>query len=253
MATESYSDPVSLVQAVVASQRRSDWEGVAALCDPASVEHFASEIVGDLDPERVPQAPTAEDYRRQNPEMPAEVAQYFVDHQAKFRSTDFRLRFELDGIEDLDQLRAAHPRDVLGAWLRAKDPTRATDVLVSEGQIGPEAAQAALKEAGGVLFPEPLGSVKAGEELAFVVCQVMPAEEDRETLEQWVAGLPEGRREFARTMVHGGQAQLATCRRQEDGGWRLVVDRLFLGPRWGRAVGVVGPKRGERPVTGGSA
>jgi hypothetical protein len=115
--------PTEVVIEVLRALDEQRWNDVAQFVDPLRLQELLDRELrrGRLDGK--PWTPlTADDYRRQQPDMPLEVAEYMAKQSQKNVEVYARLerkRFDVDDLSDLDSMSQA---EQLGRWLRSRDP-----------------------------------------------------------------------------------------------------------------------------------
>lgn len=238
----TYSDRVTAFDAVVQALRVGDWHRAASLCDESSLMLLQRELLaGHGPPER---GLTVADLQAHDPELPLEVAEYQVARHNRIADPAHRFARDLPGIADVAALRALAPAAGCAAWLDGQSLERQTEWLRSIGELS--AAQVAvLTAAGSERFNlAALGWVPDGDTLAHVVYghAGAAAEDggDDSTDADPVPGawpLSDGERALVRERRHG-RPSIATCRRQPDGGWRLVASQHEFPGVSGHAVAI---------------
>jgi hypothetical protein len=199
-----HSDPVAVFRAAVAALNREDWAGAAALCDPASLADFRHQLVGQFAPVPPGHEITAELYLRHEPGMPRAVAEYQAAQSRAHADPSRRLQRELAG----------------------HAPRRQFERQAAEGRASPGAVARALTHLASSYDYVPLGAVADGEGLSHVVYR-----QDRggPPAGPGLADRPDAEEALARDLAWRVPPQIATCRRQPDGGWALVATHHFLG------------------------
>jgi hypothetical protein len=226
----SHVDPLALFRAAVAAVNAEDWSAAAALCDPVSLRAFHRQLVAQFAPPEPRWELTVDELLRHAPEMPRAVAEYQVaEHRRHIEPTE-RLRQELPGVPDLAALAALSAKQAFAAWLDGRSVSRQVERLAATRRITRQTAE--LLAAGPTEhYPYvPLGVVPDGERVVHVLFRRTfdagpPGSGDADN---WLAGLPADEQELARELWGREHPQVATCRRQPDGTWRLVADYDFL-------------------------
>ncbi len=249
---DEHTDPIALFDAAVAALNREDWTAVAALCDEASLAAFRRQMLAQLDPALLEQyAITAETILRHSPDMPREVAEYQAAQHRRHGDPARRLAEELPGVADADALRAMSPRDVFAAWLDGRSPRRQITRLAAEGRIPPAAVDRLRDTTLAIHTHVAIGAVHDGERIAHVLYR--HADDAAPAADGAAPGsadaLPDDERELALELAARGYPQVATCRRQPDGSWRLVAGWGFLGVG-GLLVGHLAEEDGPAPDAG---
>jgi hypothetical protein len=227
------SDPATLFRAVIEALNDEDWETIAALCDPSSLTIFYRQLLRRYGQEQ-PKI-TVEDYLRNAPEMPREVAAWEVEKLNKSRSAGQRLRQEIPGVGDMTELRGLGPTATFASWLRARSPRGQVEQAQAAGHISDEAAERALSATRGAFPCVLLGVVSDGSQVAHIIFreEFDPAEPLEPPLgfsgmasdDEW---------ELVRDISGRLAPEVASCRRQPDGTWRMVVGHDFL--RFGSVI-----------------
>jgi hypothetical protein len=219
------TDPVAVFRAAVAALNREDWAGAAALCDPASLADVQRQLLAQFAPREI----TAEYYLRYWPRMPREVAEYHAAECRAQADPSRRLERELAGVPDVDALAAMRPEVVFAAWLAGRSPRRQFERQAAEGRASPGAVARALAGVGSSYDHVALGAVPEGEGLSHVLYRPRVGGPTAPTRAPGLAGPPDADEAIIRDLAWRVPPQIATCRRQPDGGWRLVATYDFLG------------------------
>lgn len=177
---------------------------------------------------------TVEQYLRTDPQMPREAAEYYVarlNRDRAGRQAEY-LELELPGVGSVGALQELSPAEVFVVWLQGRSPRQQLAHLIRRGLA--DERHAASRE---MLPPMPLdlvpiGWVADGPEVGHVLYRHNPEEveegpPDGEERSRWQRLTPE-ERELERDIAWRMSPMVATCRRQPDGGWRLLVDHDFL-------------------------
>lgn len=226
------SEAIETFRQVAAALEERNWQAAAALCDPVSLRIFHRQLLEQFKP-RI-HALNVDDFRRHQPDMPIEVAEYqlnqFKLHQAERLS---RIDHELAGVTSLQELAELDPSEAFARWLEAHDPQTQLRRLVAQH---PQVATS--REVGVTGLPidrmEALGAV-VEEPFAYVLYRRSWAASDGAAEAHWDEFLkPYSEEERAWLRQPGvGLVQVATLRRQPDRSWRLPAEQSFLqGMTW---------------------
>jgi len=222
------SEAIETFRRVAAALERRDWQGTAALCDPVSLRIFHRQLLEQFAP-GIRRELTVDDFRRHQPDMPIEVAEYqlsqFTRHAAERLA---RIDDEVAGVGSLQELAQLDPPEAFARWLEAHDPQRQIRRLVARH---PETAGS--REVGVSALPadrlEPLGAV-VEEPFAYVlyrrswaVSNAAGAAHQDEFLKRYSEEERAWLRQAGVGLVH-----VATLRRQPDRSWRLPAEHSFL-------------------------
>lgn len=228
-------NPADVLDAAFAALNLDDWAGFTELCDPVSLRAFKRETLDhyayDVDDLHV----EAEDLLDTEPEMPREAAEYQAARMNEVTSKAHRLKREFLVVESVDELREMDESRMFVLWLQACSPYRraaleaeteepwesdaAWDPPVDDGKKGTRAFRYSV-----------IGCIADGGEIAHVlyrsdytVEKIFPEE-----YAALMSGKPADEQELARQLHHRSHPRFATCRKQTDGTWRLVVDRNLM-------------------------
>jgi hypothetical protein len=222
--TAMSADLIALFEETTKRFNAEDWEGVADLCDPASLAYFRRHFLHIYTPEP-DDTLTPEFYMQESPDMPREVAEYEVQRQRKHADPLYRLREDMPQISSLEELHGLTPGDLYAAYLRGLSPRTQIEKQVAAGLVSPRAAERALAGSFAWYGYRPIGVVMDGERIAHVVYQSDLAPESYTMLEDSLmkAGVPEDERELKKDLMRHEHPGLFTCRRGPDGEWRHLA------------------------------
>jgi hypothetical protein len=162
--------------------------------------------------------------------MPREVAEYHVaQHNRYWGEREKRLAAEFVGVPSIDVLLALSPAQLFARWLEGHSTRHQVRQMAARGQV--DAATAATY----ANAPTPqaryraIGAVVDVGDFAYVVYR---HDVDRDGIThpgaaRWLATLTEDERELVHRRPLG--VQIAVCRRQPDGSWRVLAEHGFLG------------------------
>jgi hypothetical protein len=223
--------PLELFRQAAEALQQEHWGDVARLCDPASLERFRNEQVRMLAPARPLPALTVEQLMRHDPQMPREAAEYQVASARRHTDAATRLEREFPGIEGLEQLRAMEPAELFAVWLQGQSPGHQARMAIRDSRVPETHWQEILATADRTRESlVALGVVPDGDRVAHVVYRrefhASPDETDPDDV--WIEELSPAEQELARDMAGRDFPQVATCRRQPDGDWRLLAGFDFL-------------------------
>ena len=230
-------DPLTLFGAALHALNAGDWAAVAQLCDSASLKSFHRGRLEEFASR--PSRMTADELMRQVPDMPREAAEYHVARQQQMMDPEQRLKEEMPDVPNVDAFRAMAPEEVFTRWLDARSPGRQMERIGAAARIPPDVAAALVAEhRGAELSLVALGFIVDGDRIAHVLYREAFDESRGRGSEEWLARLPADERELIRDMAGRGHPTTATCRRQPDGTWRLIVDHHFFGVGSSRIIDV---------------
>lgn len=226
----SYVEPLDLFRAAVAAVNAEDWAAAAALCDPVSLRAFHRQLLAQFAPPEPRWQLTVEEYLRHSPEMPRDVAEYMVAQHRKHADPAERLRRELPGVPAVDALSALRPEQAFAAWLDGRSIRRQVEQLAADRRITRRAADLHATAPTEHYRYIALGAVLDGERVAHVLFRdaFEPDQPWSADAARWLADQPADEQDLARELRGRGHPQVATCRRQPDGSWRLIADHDFL-------------------------
>lgn len=199
-------EPLSIVIEAIGALDRGEWRRVADMIDPGELQVWFERYIASV-PEEPRRQITPEGVRRNRPDMPEEVAQYYADRINRETEWGSSLGSQFAGVKTRDELRSLESAEALARYLQAQDPRwqftehlkRLTPELRAIAQAGtPECRR------------EVVGVVHEGENLAHVVYRVLrhPGGAD-------AAG------------VEAGELEVASLRRTDDGWWLRLTGELF--------------------------
>lgn len=151
---------------------------------------------------------------------------------SKHRDPASRLPREFPGIGSTQALREMSPADVFTAWLRGRSPRHQAESLVREGHVPDAVTDEFLNVAEHQFRLVALGAVSDGEKVVHVLFRHeadMPAPEPDDDDADWLRSLSPEEGDLARDLAATAHPQVATCRRQPSGEWRLLAGHDFLG------------------------
>jgi hypothetical protein len=221
------ADPIALFEETTRRFNAEDWDGVADLCDAASLSAFRRDLL-----ERYTSAPrvtapfTPEDYLKHYPDMPREVAEYNAKQHQQRGEPLRRLREDMPRINSLEELQALNARGLYAAWLQNQSPRVQIEKQLAAGLASPQAAERALAQIGDFYSYRPIGMVMDGERISHVLYQGGPPPESWTTYEAMLveSGIPEDQRQLRLDLYGHEYPSIFTCRRGPDGEWRLLAD-----------------------------
>lgn len=166
------------------------------------------------------------------PNMPREAAEYQVSLHRMHRDPSTRLRWELPGIETIEQLATGEPAALFASWLLGRSPRTQILRLIELGHAPAAAAPLAGSGLGDRYYRfVVLGVVPDGEYAAHVVYR-----DEADETTPWpgdagahLATLPADEQQLTRQLMARSHARLAFCRREPDHSWLLVADHQFMG------------------------
>jgi hypothetical protein len=228
------NNPAEVLDAALAALNFDDWAGFTALCDPVSLRAFKSETLEHYADDRDDYHVEVEDLLESEPEMPREAAEYKAARMNEITSKAHRLKREFLTVKSVDELPEMDASRMFVLWLQARSPYRRAE-LEAESEEPWESDSAwdppvddGKKATRGFRY-SVIGCVPDGEEIAHVlyrsdhtIDKIFPEE-----YAELMSGRPADEQELARQLHHHSSPRFATCRRQPDGNWRLVVDRFM--------------------------
>jgi hypothetical protein len=223
-----FDDPVLLFHEAQAALLARDAQRFGDCFDPVSLGQYRRQTIETL---RHPHpAPTVEDFLRQSPDMPREVAEYHIAQANQQTDRLKRLREDFPGADSVEDVERLSPAEFFFAHTEAMSLGNQIRRMVAQGQLPPEA---------GVQIPEleqvAIGWVRDGDHVAHVLHRDR-IDEGNPGMEQWLAELPEDERDLVRKTAGRSHPRSAACVRQPDGGWKLMAEYGTFG-RSGMAIG----------------
>lgn len=218
-------DPVALVRAAVAAINASDWTGAVSLCDPISLRAFHRELCALYGPPDPRYLIDADEILKRQPEMPRDAAAYQATAANRYALERLqRLPVELPGFDSVEAVQRAAPAQVYAAWLEGRSPFAMVEQWIRDGRIAADVRDAARLSLAGFLQTTPIGAVLDGDRVAHVLYRHRGDPGHPE-----VAHLPEDEQAYAREIWARHHPRVSTCRRQDDGSWRLLAGHDFVG------------------------
>ena len=227
----SFKEPVMAFDAAIDALQRRDVNAFAECFDPISLDQVKRQTLEGL--RRELPGITVEEFMRNDPNMPREMAEYQVAYMRMHANPAARLKQDFPTATSIADLEAMTPAMLYFAWLEGRGMRRQLEELVNLGRVPPEVLEN---------FREPrpvsIGSVQANDRVAWVVYrddfgEFQPSDE-------WMREFPEAEKAMAIELAQAGHPRLHTCYRQPDGSWKLVADHIGLGST-GMAIGVAAP------------
>jgi hypothetical protein len=224
------TDPIALFEETSRRFVTEDWEGVADLCDPASLSVFRRNLLGFYAPRNYGQL-TAEEYLKHSPDMPREVAEYRAQQQPQADDPLYRLREDMPRINSLEELHALSSRDLYVEYLRSQSPRTDVEKQLATGRVTRQVAERALAETLAWYDFRPIGVVMAGERMAHVLYRTRLTPESYSRLEASFEedGVPEDERELERDLLGRWHAGVFICRRGPNGQWHILASERPFG------------------------
>jgi hypothetical protein len=224
--------PTEVFQMAVDGIARRDWRAVAALCDPASLAIFKRQLLNRVSATRKDAPLTAEQLMRIHPDMPREAADYQVSMHAKFADPQSILEDEVPGVAGLPALNAMAPVDIFAAHLASYGLDHQVEHARRYTAIPAEVIDHVRRHPPPTPSYVILGVIEDGERLAYVAYRRQfddGPSSDQEGQADWSwAGYTAAEKQLSIALSRG-QPELVTCRRQQDGSWRLIARHGFLG------------------------
>lgn len=218
----TFQDPETLFHAALAAFEEEDWDGIAEMCDPASLSIFRSQIVRQYTrPRRVPPI-TVDDYLRQAPDMPREVAEYHLAQASARSNPEIQLEEDFPTVASVQELLGKTPAQLYAAWLDGRSARRQMQRVAAQRALAPSAVEQVLQRRAKERFAV-LGVIPDGERVAHVIFRP-----EHEAVPD-AGGSDPAEREFQRDTLNRRFINVVTCRRGSDGGWRLIADYAFFG------------------------
>jgi hypothetical protein len=234
-------DPVAVLESAARALREGRWLDAANLCDAESLAGFREDMVQQFDPQarRGVGPATPEDYLRDSPAMPVEVAEYFAAQHRSRPSLTQQMRRQLPGIRSHTELAAASAATVFASWLHGQSVRYQVEYHIARGAIPPEALDAALAQAAAEYAVRVIGVVNEGELFSHVLFRTEP-ESGVADDEADATGSAVSQRRRAVQLAVADPPRIATCMAQPDGSWRLLAGYSFLGRPPGGWVAMIG-------------
>jgi hypothetical protein len=216
----TFSDPVVLFNAAMAALASRDAEAFGECFDPVSVAQLRRQVLQGI--RRAPHPMTLDDYRGGDPEMPREVAEYFLSRAQQPTSIEARLKAQFPDVESIEVLEAMSPGRFYLTYVEAHGVRRQVERLVADGRL-PAAALDSIRKRELVA----IGSVLDGDRIALVLYR--DRFDEGEVSKEWLEDHPQEEREMAWRLATRGHVRIQPCYRQPDGGWKLIADFTAFG------------------------
>ncbi len=135
--------PEAAAQALFAAVSESRWLDAARLVHPEALTRFREQKLTQMHSYRQAKPMTAEDYRRQEPEMPEAVAEYMVKRiNEAIKKPNSRITYEFAGVSSVAEFEKLSAEEVMARWFQAQDPAYKLEQAIRESgrELPPEAA-----------------------------------------------------------------------------------------------------------------
>jgi hypothetical protein len=226
------NSPVELLTAAFAALNIDDWAGFIELCDPVSLRAFKREKIESYTVDLMDYEFDADDLMESEPDLPPAVAEYQAALMNTTLDPNERLKRDFPMLDGMEELHAIDPGRLFVEWLRMRSPHRAAEFMKSPDEESwekeaewEEPVDPRQKHTRGYRY-SVLGCIADGEDIAHAFFRTehgvdkIFVDEYAEQLDS----LPDDEQKLARQLHHRSHPEFATCRRQEDGTWRLVAD-----------------------------
>ena len=200
--------PEEVVTAMFAALNTDDWHGVTMLCDPLGLVAF----------------------KRQTMTILSEFSDDYESDTEFGESTGAMdvLRFEVANTSSIEEVREMAPGRVFVRWLQARSLSCYDDVDTDHGcrKAGELNGQRTVR----AYRYSVLGGIADGPDITHVLYRptVFEAAEYREAYEKRLMDMSEEERRFSVLMQHRGDPCVVSCRKQDDGSWKIVAKRDLL-------------------------
>jgi hypothetical protein len=217
----SFSDPLALFNAALASLQKEEWPAVTALCDVTSLAAFRRQLVGMIIAhERIPTL-TVEQYAAMSPDMPREVAEYNVKLHNDANSEPI---IGYGGFTKAQEAEHMSDAEVFNHWLASQSP-RARPSALDPGRI--YALITDQPQFTNLNF-EALGVIDIGEPIAHVFYRSTPSALVVNADDTSWHELGEAEKQLHTELARSAHVAHVKVRRQPDGSWRLVASHNFF-------------------------
>lgn len=242
-----FTDPLVLFRTAVDRLDACDFSGAARCCDPVSLRQHHRNELSRYAPEKQQRAMRIEDFMSGDPDMPREVAEYYVSQSRQTVELSSDVARELPGIPSVEALQNASADAVFAAFLDGRSSQRQLERLVAAGRIAPAEFDAALAMNPDRTHLIPRGFVEASPVIGYIIYQrdftagaVPPGPSDQRWIveeQSRIASLPLDEQDLLRDMTNHYSPAIAICRRQPDSSWLLLADYNFLDRGNGTIIG----------------
>jgi hypothetical protein len=221
--------PVEVVNAAFTALNCEDWAGLADLCDPVSLRAFKREVLDGFPEDEDGLWIDIDDLMEREPDMPREVAEYQLGRMNRYMDPMYRLRSQVYAVRSIAELRDMEPGRVFARWLQARSPEHFPHDDEAEQPWELPELESLGKPTRAYRYTA-LGSVPDSAEIAYVVYRQSRSPHDiyPGVMDEWEQSVPADEAELARVTHFLHAPQVATCRKQADGSWRLVADSQLL-------------------------
>ncbi len=166
--------PAQVVEQFLTAMNASRWAEAGALLEPAGLLQIRRNYLNDPNTWALPRPMTADDYLRDDPDMPRAVAEWFASRSARSMTTRAGQSPQVSefGLDSITQLQRVKQSDVLAfLWAKAHDAAyRMREFLLAEGCAVPPAFDSLFRASTVRVY----GSVPVDSVTAFVLIE--PAE-----------------------------------------------------------------------------
>ena len=222
--------PRTVVTAAFEALTLNDYRALAALCDPLSLLSFKTEMLEEFGDDVGVSYPDASTSTMEPIELTdAEYAEY-----CELFDPVRRMQSEFPKLSSLAEFRELDPVDAFASWIEARTPERYLEGSSPRkpwevsSQWKPDVRSSTRRRG----WPRYviIGCLFDSADIAHVLYrnELSPAEVFPEAYASSLATAPAACRDFMVAMHHRGDPILITCRRQDDGSWRLVAKRHFM-------------------------
>jgi hypothetical protein len=222
--------PEEVVDAAFEALNLEDWAGLADLCDPVSLRAFKREMLEDFCVPNDRDEATREDDPddEDDPEIRAAI-EHDLALMREWLNPANRLRAEFSSVETVDELREMDPGKMFTRWLQAKKPERHVERDRDASEDWKRQKTSASDKMTRTYHYTTLGSVLDGDKIAYVVYRNSKKPNDvyPGVLDEWESSVPKDEVELARDTRYLRHPMVATCRKQNDGSWRLIASSHF--------------------------
>ncbi|HZK79338.1 MAG TPA: hypothetical protein VFC35_10540, partial [Gemmatimonadaceae bacterium] len=205
-----------------------DWSGLADLCDPVSLRAFKREMLEDYGEEDA----INEAIHELDPDYDPEI-QEAIEHDVALIREWFnplnRLRLEFSPVDTIEELREMDPGKMFARWLRAKQPDARFEHAPDEGEEWKGRKDRGSDKTTHTYCYTTIGSVLDGEKIAWVIYRNAKSPNDfyPGLMDDWESKLPDDEAELARETRYMRHPLVVTCRKQDDGSWRMIASSNF--------------------------
>jgi len=223
------TNPVKVVDAAFQALNLEDWAGLADLCDPVSLRAFKREILEEFcgSSDRDESTREVDVVEEDDPEIRAAIEHDLAILRESWDPAE-RVRREFASVDSVDELREMEPGKMFARWLQGQKLERQGEHDDDAGEDWKRHSRDFDKTTRAYHY-KTLGAVLDGDKIAYVVYRNsrVPNDVYPGVMDEWESTRPEDEVELAHDTRYLRYPMVVTCRKQNDGSWRLIASPHF--------------------------